>query len=95
MINGIFASRRRLLIGSSLALLLSEFAHGEDLLGPLTPEQRNQLVLSAVARLPKGATRMRPRVREEETQGRIHKPSGPRRPPLMGSVAGQSETFFG
>jgi hypothetical protein len=35
MMNGIFVARRRLLIGSSLALLLGEFAHGEELLGPL------------------------------------------------------------
>jgi len=35
MMKGIFGSRRRLFIGSSLALLLGEFAQGEELLGPL------------------------------------------------------------
>ena len=43
--NGNSLSRRELLIGSSLAMLLGSFARGDELLGPLTSEQRNQLVL--------------------------------------------------
>ena len=37
-------TRRRFLIGSSLALSLGGFAHAEELLGPLTAEQRQQFV---------------------------------------------------
>ncbi|MBV9563785.1 MAG: hypothetical protein JOY90_25570 [Bradyrhizobium sp.] len=43
--RNISISRRQLLIGSSLALLLGKSAQGEELLGPLTPAQRSQFVL--------------------------------------------------